>query len=320
MTKIALIGCGYWGKNIARALNKLGVLAAVVDGDSRTAIAVGSLYGVPAASLEEVLANPEIVGVAIAAPAELHAALASRALLAGKGVFVEKPLALLLEDAEKLRDLANSTGKVLMAGHLLQYHPAFESLLAAVKSGRLGTLRYAYSNRLSLGKFRIEEDVMWSFAPHDLSMLLALFDGEPSSVSATSGAFLTPGIADECRIDMVFPNGAHAHVFSSWLHPFKEHRLVVVGEKAMAVFEDSAAGDRKLLLYAHQIDLSSETPAAEKTEPLPIPYGDAEPLLSECRHFVECIATGATPRTDSVESLRVLRVLAKATTAQKVKP
>jgi predicted dehydrogenase len=185
-------------------------------------------------------------------------------------------------------------------------------LLALVQSGKLGTLRYAYSNRLSLGKFRIEENALWSFAPHDVSMLLALFGSAPTSVHLSGGSYVTPGIEDENRIDMTFADGRRAHVFASWMHPFKEHRLVVVGETAMAVFEDSVQGPEKLRLYRHTIDSSGREPTAHKAEFEPIAFEAGEPLKRECAHFLSCCETGQTPRTNADEAIAVLSVLTGA--------
>jgi len=197
-----------------------------------------------------------------------------------------------------------------MVGHLLQYHPIFVALRDMVRAGDLGKLRYAYSNRLSMGKFRLEEDAFWSLAPHDVSMLLALFDEAPSEVRGGGLDFITPGIADESRIDMVFPSGGRAHVFASWLHPFKEQRLVVVGDKAMAVFEDSQPEwDKKLVVYKHAVDMSAAVPAPVKADPEYIDVPRGEPLKSECQHFLDCVANDETPFTDADEALRVLRVL-----------
>ncbi len=312
MPMVAVVGCGYWGKNLVRNFAELDALAAVVDPDPATAAREAEKYGVQALSYEDALAHPDVSGVAIAAPAELHADLALKAFAAGKHVYVEKPIALTIAEGEKMKAAASEAGRVLMVGHLLQYHPAFIALLGAVRDGVLGDLRYAYSNRLSLGKFRVEENALWSFAPHDVSMLLALFGEEPETVTGRGGAYVTPGIEDECRLDLTFAGGKRAHVFASWLHPFKEHRLVVVGEKAMAVFEDSAQGAEKLRLYKHTIDASGHTPVPTKADAEPIPYGTDEPLRSECAHFLDCCATGATPRTDADEALRVLKVLVKA--------
>ncbi|MBU4568770.1 MAG: Gfo/Idh/MocA family oxidoreductase, partial [Alphaproteobacteria bacterium] len=227
--KVAQIGAGYWGKNLARNFAELGALAAVVDDHPETAAREAEKNRVPVRTLGEVLADPTIAAVSIAAPAEAHAALALKAFAAGKHVFVEKPLALTLDDSRAMCDSADKAGRLLMVGHLLQYHPAFVTLLDLVRRGEIGGLRYAYSHRLSLGKLRTEENALWSFAPHDLSMLLALFDERPATVTGGGSAWVTRGLEDEYRLDMTFAGGRRAHVFAAWLHPFKEHRLVVVG-------------------------------------------------------------------------------------------
>lgn len=308
--KLAVIGCGYWGKNLARNFAELGALKAIVDPNPEAAKTHADAHGVAAMTYEEALADAGIHAVAIAAPAELHKDLALQAIAAGKHVYVEKPLALSVEDGIIMRDAANAAGLKLMVGHLLQYHPIFVALRDMVRAGELGKLRYAYSNRLSMGKFRVEEDAFWSLAPHDVSMLLALFDEAPSEVRGGGLDFVTPGIADESRIDMVFPSGGRAHVFASWLHPFKEQRLVVVGEKAMAVFEDSQPDwDKKLALYKHAIDTSGPAPAPVKADVEYVEVPRGEPLKSECLHFLDAINDDTTPFTDAEEALRVLGVL-----------
>ena len=200
-----------------------------------------------------------------------------------------------------------------MVGHLLQYHPIFLELKKLVREGKLGRLQYVYSNRLNLGKIRREEDILWSFAPHDLSMILSLIGSEPEKVDAVGGYYLHDAIADVTTTHLAFPGGERAHVFVSWLHPFKEQRLVVIGEKGMLVFEDSnPEWDKKLALYRHDIDTSgpAPVPTAAKPEYIVVPKG--EPLKDECRHFVEAIENGTTPRTDGHEGLRVLEVLSRA--------
>jgi acetyltransferase-like isoleucine patch superfamily enzyme len=204
-----------------------------------------------------------------------------------------------------------------MVGHLLQYHPAFVALRDLVSEGALGRLQYAYSNRLNLGKVRREEDILWSFAPHDLSMILSLVGDEPSEVSATGGCYLHQTIADVTTTHLAFPGGERAHVFVSWLHPFKEQKLVVIGDRAMGVFDDGQPWGEKLLLYPHRIEWRETLPVPMRAEATPIALKEAEPLGLECRHFLECVATGARPRTDGREGLRVLRVLARASAALK---
>lgn len=310
--KVAQIGCGHWGRNLARNFAELGALAAVCDPNPEAAAREGQKNNAPVRTVEQVLADSAIVGVSIAAPAELHAELTLQAFAAGKHVFVEKPIALSLEDARKMQAASEKANRTLMIGHLLQYHPAFETLLGLVRGGELGEIRYAYSNRLSLGKFRTEENALWSLAPHDVSMLLALFNDDPVSVTGRGGVYVTPGVEDEYRLDMTFADGRRAHVFASWLHPFKEHRLVVVGEKAMAVFEDSLTGPDKLRLYRHTIETSGRTPEPKKADAVPIPCPASEPLRNECEHFLACCAGKRTPRTDAKEAIAVLRVLMAA--------
>lgn len=310
---VGLIGCGYWGSNLARSLSRLGALGAIADVSPEVREAKAAEHGVRALSIEDLLAAPEIEAVAIATPAETHASVAIAALQAGRHVFVEKPIALTEQDANEVAQAAERADRILMVGHLLQYHPAFETLLGLVRAGELGSLRYAYSHRLSLGKLRTEENALWSFAPHDLSMVLALFGGEePSTVSAAGDSYVTPGIDDWNRLELRFPSGGSAHIFAAWLHPFKEHRLTVVGDKAMAVFEDSAAASEKLRLYRHEIVTGEGGPIARKADAELVSFPNEEPLLRECAHFLDCVAGRRAPRTDAAEALRVLRVLERA--------
>lgn len=309
---MAQLGCGHWGKNLARNFAQLGALAAVCDPNPETAAREAANNKVAVRTVEDVLADETIDAVAVAAPAELHADLTVRAFESGKHVFVEKPMALTMSDCERMCAASEAAGKVLMIGHLLQYHPAFETLLAQLDAGTIGKVRTVYSNRLSLGKFRLEEDVLWSFAPHDVSMLLAIFKQRPDQVSGNGGAYVTPGVADEYRLDLAFADGRRGHVFASWLHPFKEHRLVVIGETGMLVFEDSAKPEEKLQLYRHKIETGRGAPTAVKADPEAVPYPPDEPLKRECAHFVECCRTGARPRTDGREAMAVVETLLRA--------
>jgi UDP-2-acetamido-3-amino-2,3-dideoxy-glucuronate N-acetyltransferase len=312
-TRVAVIGAGHWGKNLVRNFGELGALAAVVDPDEQTASVLASAQGAQARAFEAVLADPQVHGVAIAAPAPLHHRLAKQALSAGKHVFVEKPVALTLSDAQDLIATAAKANLTLMVGHLLQYHPVFLKLKAMVEAGELGRVRYLYSNRLSLGKIRREEDVMWSFAPHDISMLLALAGEEPDRVRAAAACMLDEVIADSVTIQMAFPSGCRGHVFVSWASPFKEQKLVVVGDDAMAVFDDTQPRwEDKLVVFRQPIVWRDGLPTTVKGDPEAIEVPHGEPLKAECRHFLDCIATGATPRTDGSEGVRVLRVLTRA--------
>jgi UDP-2-acetamido-3-amino-2,3-dideoxy-glucuronate N-acetyltransferase len=318
--RIAVIGCGYWGKNLVRVFAELGALAALVDAHPPTVAALQAKHGGRALSFEEALGDDKIDGVAIAAPAALHYRLAKEALKAGKHVFVEKPLALEVAEAQELCELAERLDRRLMVGHLLQYHPAFLKLKELVREGRLGRLQYLYSNRLNLGKIRREEDILWSFAPHDLSMILSLVGSEPVGVTAVGGYYLHDAIADVTTTTLNFPGGERGHVFVSWLHPFKEQKLVVVGSDAMAVFDDGEPWARKLLLYPHKVAWKDNIPVAAKAEALPIEVPQDEPLKQECGHFLDCVRSGATPRTDGREGVRVLSVLQRASRALKEAP
>jgi UDP-2-acetamido-3-amino-2,3-dideoxy-glucuronate N-acetyltransferase len=310
--QVAVLGCGYWGKNLVRVFDQLGALAAVHDPDPATAAAMSEAHGVPALELDAVLASPDIDAVAIAAPAARHGDLALAALAAGKHVYVEKPLALDVADAERVCAAGDEAGRVVMVGHLLQYHPVFERLSELVRDGTLGRLEYVYSNRLNLGRFRREENILWSFAPHDISMILSLVGSEPTEVRAVGSWPLHRDVADVTTTHLSFVGGEQAHVFVSWLHPYKEQKLVVVGDRGMAVFDDREPWESKLAVYAHHVDWREGVPEPVRADAQAIPVKEAEPLEAECRHFLHCVATGATPRTDGREGVRVLRVLQAA--------
>lgn len=311
---VAVIGCGYWGKNLVRNFAQLGGLKAVADAHAPNAAAMAAQYGVVALGIDEILTSKEIEGVVIASPAPTHADLASRALRAGKHVFCEKPLALTVADAHMLQQLAQQCGRGLMVGHLMQYHPAYRELKRVVKAGEFGTIRHVYSHRLNLGKVRTEENVLWSFAPHDLSMILGLVDGDLANVNATSMCALTPGIADMVSADFTFDSGVVAQVMVSWMHPTKEQKLVVVGDRGMAVLNDMQVWDKKLAVYRHGIDVSGAVPVTSKAEPEYIQVAQSEPLKNECQHFLDVMA-GAAIITDAAESIRVLGLLEAAETA-----
>ncbi|MCF6273982.1 MAG: Gfo/Idh/MocA family oxidoreductase [Rhodobacteraceae bacterium] len=316
MTTVVQVGCGYWGKNLTRNFAEIGALAGVVDGNPETAKAMAEAHGALVMTFKQALDNPAVDAISLATPAETHAALATRALNAGKHVYVEKPLSLEVSDAEALVALAEQKGLRLMVGHLLQYHPVFLALKAHVKAGLIGDIRYLYSNRLSYGKFRVEENVLWSFAPHDFSMILSLVGEEPASITAQGASYVTPGLADWCSVQMAFSGGVRGHVLTSWAHPFKEQRLVVAGSGGILVFEDSEpVWEKKLALYPHSINRDTPVPLAEKGEAKYLTVEKGEPLKEECRHFIACIEMGKTPRTDGQEGLAVLRALTRAEVA-----
>jgi len=308
---IAVIGGGYWGKNLVRNYHQLGVLKLICDKNETVLASFKGQYPELEIcfALNDVLSREDIDGVVIATPAETHYTLAREAILANKHVYVKKPLVLDEDEGEELIALANERGRVLMVGHLLQYHPVFIRLKELASSGELGRINYIYSNRLNLGKIRREENILWSFAPHDISMILALAGEDPENVFATGGNYLHQKIADVTTTHLEFPSGLRAHVFVSWLHPFKEQKLVVVGDKKMAVFDDTQPWEEKLLLYPHQINWQNNVPVPVKGEPERLDIPQSEPLRQECEHFLHCMANGKRPITDGNEGLRVLKIL-----------
>lgn len=308
---IAVIGSGYWGKNLVRNYYEIGNLRLICDKNKMVLAGFKEKYPQVEVCLAsyDVLSRDDIDAVVIATPAETHYTLAREALLAGKHVYIEKPLVLDETEGEDLIALAEKNKRVLMVGHLLQYHPAFVLLKEMVSNGVLGRINYIYSHRLNLGKIRREENILWSFAPHDISMILALAGEEPEFVSARGGNYLHRKIADVTMTHMEFPSGLQAHIFVSWLHPFKEQKLVVVGDKKMAVFDDILPWEDKLLLYPHKIKWQNNVPVPSKADPERLEIPHAEPLRQECQHFLACIANGQRPLTDGREGLRVLHVL-----------
>ena len=308
---VGVVGSGYWGKNLVRNFSSLGVLKLICDKNESILDDFRKDFpNVEACpSLGEVLERSDIEGIVIATPAETHYQLAKRALLSGKHVFVEKPLVLNEPEGLELIDIAKNQKKILMVGHLLQYHPIFIKLKEMSLNGELGRINYIYSNRLNLGKIRREENILWSFAPHDISMILTLAQDEPETVYATGGYYLHKKIADVTTTYLEFKSGLQAHIFVSWLHPFKEQKLVVVGDKKMAVFNDTKDWGNKLFVYEHEIKWEHNIPIPAKAEPEKIVVVQKEPLKQECEHFLHCMRTGEKPITDAMEGLRVLRVL-----------
>jgi len=308
-----LIGLGYWGKNILRNLCELGAIRTACDADA--GIVAERKGGFPqlnyTASYREMLNDPELKAVVIATPAVTHYVLVKEFLLAGKDVFVEKPLALTTKEGEELVGIAEKEGTILMVGHILQYHSAVIKLKDLISSGELGKIQYIYSNRLNIGKLRTEENILWSFAPHDISVILMLLEEEPIRVSAFGGDYINEGVCDTTLTSLEFRNGVKGHIFVSWIHPYKEQKLIVVGSKAMAVFDD--VSEEKLFFYPHKIEWKhGKIPVAQKADYQVIPVNNAEPLKEELRHFLDCVHHRTRPRTDGHEGLRVLRVLEKA--------
>ena len=309
--KIALVGCGYWGKNLCRNFHALGVLSAVVDATENGQATARSIAPdlMITDKFEDILGDDQIQGVALATPAETHADLAIQAMRADKDVFVEKPMALSISDAEVMQTVSNETGRILMVGHLLEYHPAVLKLRELIDSGELGKINYIYSNRLNFGKVRTKENALWSFAPHDVAVILRLLGQSPIEVSASGGAYLTHNIADVTVSNLRFSDDSRAHIFVSWLQPYKEQRLVVIGDKKMAIFNDVSPFGEKLSLYPQSVKFDGPTPVLKREDTEFIEYTNTEPLLEECAHFLDCIRTRKTPLTDTHSGIEVLKIL-----------
>jgi len=307
---VAVIGCGHWGKNLVRVFHELKVLLAICDKDREQTVLLSKKYPdlVVYDNCEDALNDSRIQGVVISTPAATHYSFAKAALKANKDVMVEKPISLHYEEGEELVALAKEKNRILMVGHILLYHPAIIKLKEMIDRGEFGRIHYICSNRLNLGRFRTEENILWSFAPHDISAILYLLNEMPNSVSAHGGNYLHPDVADITVTSLNFPSGVRTHIFVSWLHPFKEQKLVVIGEKKMALFDDVNPKE-KLSVYEHRIEwiLRSPVPHSERAKPVAIE--EKEPLRAECEHFVDCIRSRKAPLTDGNEGLRVLKVL-----------
>jgi len=313
--RVGVVGLGYWGPNLARNFASIPEceLRWLCDASeaARERHAPAFPHARLAADLDEVLADPDVDAVVLATPVPTHAALAERVLAAGRHCFVEKPLAQSVADAERAVAAAEESGKVLMVGHLLEYHPGVIRLKELVDSGELGDVHYVYSNRLNLGQLRADENALWSLGAHDVSVVLRLLEEEPSEVEARGESYMRDGIEDVVFCFLRFPSGRAAHLHLSWLDPHKERRFTVVGSRRMATFDDMAL-EGKLTVYDKGFDEDVSTYGEYITR-----MGDIfqprvpnrEPLRLECEHFVECALTGRAPVSDGASGLRVVRVL-----------
>lgn len=309
--RVAVVGLGAWGRNLGRNFHQLGALAAVCDTDP------SALAGAPdgvrtTADYRGLLADPDIDAVALATPDGAHHGMALAALEAGKDVFVEKPLALTVAAGRELLERARQTDRILMVDHLLRFHPAVRALSGLVESGALGELQYIYSNRLNFGKMDGTASILWSFAPHDISLILSLVGRTPERVLATGAAYLSPGVADVTVTHLQFGGPVRAHIHVSWLHPYKDHRLVVIGSEGMVVFDDQQPWSRKLVHYPHAVEWVDDRPIAQAADGREVEVEPTEPLRIACEHFLHCVTHRETPLTDGHEALRVLTVLQAA--------
>lgn len=310
--KLAVIGCGKWGINHVRTSAELlgDGLKAICDISSAVQAKLKKLDLNVAfiKNYRDVLEDPDINSVVIATPVSSHYSLAREALLAGKNVLVEKPIALISEHASDLTSIAERKKLVLMVGHILLFHPAINEIKNQLQQGKLGKLQYIYSNRLNLGTIRTEENILWSFAPHDISILQFLIEKLPVYVGAKGADLIQDGIEDTTLTYLVYPDNIHAHIFVSWLHPFKEHRLVVIGDKGMIVFEDTANTD-KLKFFKKGFVQKNGTLEKFDTHFEILNYPAEQPLVEEHKHFYNCILNGKPPLTDGNHAREVLEIL-----------
>jgi len=315
VTNVGVVGLGYWGPNLARNFDRLpeAELTWLCDASDEALQRWGAAF--PSArtttSLDELLSDESLDAVVVATPVPTHAGLATRVLAAGKHCFVEKPLARSEDEAQGVLDCANAAGRVLMVGHLLEYHPGVERLGELVRSGELGELRYIYSNRLNLGKHRQDENALWSLGAHDVSVILRLAGEEPFNLDAMGQSFVKPGVEDVVFALMRFDSGLIAHMHLSWLDPHKERRFTVVGSKRMATFDDMEL-ERKLTVYDKGFDQDYSSYGeyiARSGDAFSPRISNEEPLRIECRHFLECVRDGTEPRSGGESGLRVVRVL-----------
>ena len=309
---IAVVGCGYWGKNLVRNFSELEVLSSICDPDTEIANKYAGQYNVKNSSFIEIINDVNIKGVVLAVPAPLHAPMAIEAMNKGKHVFVEKPLAMNETEAELMITTAKKNGVKLMVGHLLQYHPIFKTIRKIVNADEIGELNYIYSNRLSFGKIRTKEDVIWSFAPHDISMILSLAGQDPEFIITKSTSIIQKNIADTATIHMEFKSGLKSHISVSWLHPYKEHKLVVSGKSAMLVFDDTKPWNEKLALYPYEVVSSKGIINLKKSDVKYLEVSEEEPLKNECQDFIDVVEKNIKPMTDGDEGLRVVKVLSAA--------
>lgn len=310
---IAVVGAGYWGKNLVHNFYKLGRLKTICDTSPQRQEEFADKYPQIKieSSFDQVLKDTEIRGVVIATPAETHFALAKIALECNKDVFVEKPLCLNPEEGQQLCHISQQKNKILMVGHLLHYHPAIKKIKEMVLKGKVGKIHHIYSNRLNLGIFRSEENVMWSFAPHDISVILSFINSLPKRVMAVGTDALRKNLYDTVHLKMELEENLYGSIFVSWLHPFKEQRMVIAGDRGILVFEDTKKED-KLLYYSEPVQWDGTKPYQNRKEPQVIAIDDAEPLKEECKSFLKAVDKRIQPLTNGEEGLRVLKVLCAA--------
>lgn len=309
MTQIGLIGCGMWGRNLARNLAQLGVLGGVADLVPERAESVAAEFATSAMNVTALIEGAGLDGVVIATAAPTHRDLACTALAAGLHVFVEKPLALDLAEAEAIAATAHAANRQVMVGHLIRYHDAFITMQDQLANGVVGAIRHITANRLAMGRIRATESAIYDLCPHDLSLLLALMGEPPRQVSCHGASHVTPGLPDMVSTWLGFSGGRSAVMTTGWMCPYKEHRLSVTGERGSLVFDDTRPWAEKLTLYSDDIAPDGANFAITRAAPMHLPVPESEPLKQEMRAFITCCETGEAPPTDIADGLSVQRVL-----------
>ncbi len=318
VVRLGMVGLGGWGKNVVRSFAQAQncQLKYICDASPKSLEQHSKLFpqATPTQDFQAILNDPEIDAVSIVTPAPMHYDMAKAALLAGKHVYVEKPMTLQSDHAQELCELSESLDRKLMVGHLLEYHPVVDMMKKRIDSGEIGDIHYMYCQRLNLGVVRQHENAFWSLAPHDISVILYLFGQEPDGIVASGECFLQPGIEDVVFVNMHFPDGRMAQIHVSWLDPHKERKMVVVGSQKMLVFDDMQASE-KLRIF----DTSAKVDAGpvNAIQAITLRHGDivlprvpaTEPLMIETQHFVDAIRNNTTPRSDGRDGLRVVRIL-----------
>ncbi len=311
--KVCVVGAGRWGTNHIRTLKEMDCLAGIVDTDETVRTRLREAHpGLRLFSTVEEAVDQDFDGFTVAAPADAHYDIAQAIIRRGKHLLVEKPLALTASDARQLVELADDHRVNLMVGHVLLFHPAIRKVGELIKSGKIGRLQYVYSNRLNLGTVRTEENILWSFAPHDISVFQYLLGKPPTNVESRGGAFLQPGIHDSTMTMLAYPDNVVGHIFVSWLHPFREHRLVVIGSKGMLSFEDSSA-DKALLFYEKGFDLVGGEPQKRDGSTEAVEYERKMPLTAELEYFVEHLDGRPLEIADGRNAVEILEILERAT-------
>lgn len=309
MVNIAVVGCGMWGRNIIRNAASLGVLAGVCDRNEARAAEFAKDFDTKALDFNAAIADSAIDGIMIATSAASHELLANQALSAGKHVYIEKPMALTMQEAKAIASQAKKSGKQVMVGHLIRYHSAYIELQAQVENGAIGQLRHIQANRLAMGRIRNTESVLFDLCPHDLSLILNLTGRKPESVHCAGASHITKGLVDVLNTTLSFSGGVTAMMQTSWMSPYKEHRLTVSGSKGSLVFDDTLAWPEKLRLYQDNIQQTGELFVVERASPISLPVAETEPLKEEVRAFCHVCKTGAPATTDMAEALEVQEVL-----------